>query len=233
MIDLAYGMPGTGKSTLLHDLVRIQAHVKLFFVKDRDASWGPDAFHWRGVGTQLPINVYYKGDGQWERSYKAFLKGNRDAIPYAGILVFRNYEAYEVAQFVKDIGDATYVDDEIDNTARVQGWLESPLRAIVHEGRHLTNALGDICKAHIYGACRRPQNIHKDLTDIADQIYVFRIQGSRTLNRIKEDSTAPDEELTQIQDLPKFNFWYYPGKTYLCIDPLLTDDGKDAEAHIR
>jgi GTPase SAR1 family protein len=224
VIVIAYGLPGTGKSTLLHDLVRVQASTQRFFVVDYDASWGPDAFHWRGKAPE-PMFVFYKGDGQWEAMCK-------EGVPESGVFVFRSYDAQDVASFVKMLGNATYVDDEIDKTARRMGWLESPLRAIVHEGRHLVNARGDICTAHIMGACRRPQNIHTDITDIADQIYVFRVQGNRTLGRLLADNTIEPEQWETVRNLPKFNFWYWPGCEYLAVEPLL-ENGKDAEGHIR
>jgi len=230
-IKLAYGLPGTGKSTLLHDLVRVQSNAQRFFCMDYDASWGPDGFAWRGKPPQN-LSVFQKGSGDWERLHSAFVAGDAEAMPDAGCFVFRNYSAAEVAQYVKDVGNATYVDDEIDKTARKEGWLLSPLRAIVHEGRHLVNALGDICTANIMGACRRPQNIHTDLTDIADEIFVFRVQGDRTLGRLLADNTIEKEEWDTVRGLPKFNAWFWPGMLYIAVEPLL-ENGVDKEAHIR
>lgn len=216
---------------MLHDLVRVQSGEQRFFCMDPDQSWGPDAFAWRGKPPKW-LYVFQKGSGHWEDAFKAFLDGDREAIPTNGCFVFRNYEANEVAQFVKDVGDTTFVCDEIDRMARRAGWLESPLRAIVHEGRHLVNALGDICTAHIMGACRRPQNLHTDLTDIADEIYVFRVQGDRTLSRLLDDNTIEKIEWDTIRNIPKFNYWFWPGNTYLAIEPLL-DNGVDMEGHIK
>lgn len=205
-IQLAYGMPGTGKSTLLHDLVASQFHLQRFFVVDHEAGWGPDGAHWRGAPP--PIHLFYPGTPLPEE------------WPETGVFVFRGYDGRDVAQLVAAVGDATYVDDEIDKAGRKSGFDDSPLRAIVNEGRHLENAKGEHRECHIIGAARRPQKLHNDLSEMADQVYVFRCQGTRTLGRLLDDNHIDEPDWDVVADLPNFHFLHWPSRKYLQLDPL-------------
>lgn len=213
VIQLAYGMPGFGKSTLLHDLVRSMAKTHRFFVMDNEAGWGPDGIHWRG--TPPPITII-QGEDQLEHLASI----HADEFPDSGVFVFRNIESDAVAELAVAKGNVTYVNDELDKVGKRKGWETSSLRRIVHEGRHLPNENGDICELHILGACRRPQNLHTDLTDLADQVYIFRVKGSRTLQRLLADSMIEDHEWDTIRELPKFHFLHYPSSKFLSVKPV-------------
>lgn len=209
MIVLAYGLPGTGKSTLLHDLIRKQVHVHRFFVVDREAGWGPDGAHWRGAP---PTNLWVFG--QHHRFPSVGM------IPSTGVFVFRNWEPLDVARLAIQHGDSIFVDDEIDFSARREGWSESPLRLIVHQGRHLPNARQQISECHILGACRRPQNLPSDLSELASEVYVFRIQGDLTLRRLVRDGHLEQENLDLVRRLPDFQCIHFPTNRHLRIPPL-------------
>lgn len=129
MIVLAYGLPRHGKSTLLHDLIRAQYKEQRFFVVEHSNEWGPESGHWRG---DPPEDLY-------------MIEPNEtlaDEIPDTGVFVFRWHESIKVAHLVNAYGNTTYVDDEIDTIARKKGWEYSPLKDIVHRGRHLPNRHG-------------------------------------------------------------------------------------------
>ncbi len=204
MIQLFYGLPGAGKTTAMMDYVHAHADKHRFFVTDRAAEWGavdPDNAEkpnprWRGldpklIRTILPDEV-------------------PDEWPETGIFLFQYpWEGLDVAQLAVDVGNVVVCDDEMDLVAVRTGWETSPLRMAVHRGRHAPNAKGEICELHIMGAARRPQNLHIDLTSMADQVFIFRVQGHRTLERLQLDSMisdADDEEWMKISSLPNFEY---------------------------
>lgn len=214
MIRLAYGMPGAGKSTLLHDFVRVEAPAQRFFVKAHSLEWNRESGHWRGRPPES-LRVITGPD--------AFERFKGEDIPETGVFVFLNVEAEHVVQLVKAKGASVYVDDEIDLIARRQGWDESSLRAIVHQGRHLQSERGDFTECHVMGACRRPQNLHTDLTDLADEVFVFRLKGGNTRKRLLMDSLIEDDgEWDQLTELPDFHFKHVgpKGHVWLSIPPL-------------
>lgn len=218
MITLAYGLPGTGKTTLLHDLIRKQTKTQRFFIVDHANEWADgSAPHWRGAAPELTV---YDD-----------VRLIPDEFPETGVFVFQNMESLTVAQLVTQHGNAVFVDDEIDFIARKKGWDESPLRQIVHKGRHLKNELGEVTEAHIYGACRRPQSLHNDLSEMADQVFIFQVQGTRTLQRLESDSMIEDGEWERIRTLPKFHFRHYPSGKWLRIKEITGPD-KPADGRI-
>jgi hypothetical protein len=213
-IILAYGMPGSGKSTLLHDLVAAHARSHRMFCQDNEAQWGPDGAHWRGHPPPLRL---IDGPEEFEAFASEALEGE---LP-PGVFTFRRVEPDAVVELAIAIGDVTYVNDEIDLIARAKGWLDSPLRAIVHMGRHLENVHGEHCQVHLMGACRRPQNLHTDLTDLADQVYVFRLRGSNTKKRLLADETLETEEdWERLRELPNFHCRHYPSGQWLELRPV-------------
>lgn len=209
MIILAYGVPGTGKSTLLHDLVRKQAHLHRFFVVDHEAGWARGGIHWRGAA---PSNLFLI-----DKKTRLPPVGQ---LPPTGVFVFRNWEPLDVARLVVEHGDTVFVDDEIDFCARRQGWESSPLRLIVHQGRHLPNAAGEVSECHIMGACRRPQNLASDLSELASEVYIFRIQGDLTLSRLVRDDHLSDSELDMVRNLPNFQCVHFPSRRVLSLSPI-------------
>ena len=208
MITLIYGMPGYGKTLWMHDFIR--AHPDhLFIVNDHAAEWGPDAAHWRGSPPST-VQVFEPNDEMPQP----------EDLPDSGIIVIRGKEHGQISNLVMEKGNATYVDDELDFAARREGWNDSPLRYIVHQGRHLPNKAGEYTQCNIIGACRRPQSLHTDITDIVDEVYIFRIQGNRTLQRLLADSMIEDSEWDIIRVMPKFHFRHWPSGQYLTVKPI-------------
>jgi hypothetical protein len=64
--------------------------------------------------------------------------------------------------------------------------------------------------------------LHTDVTDLADEIYVFKCKGKNTLARLEADSTIPDDEdhWNVIRNLPKFHFLHWPSGQYLQMQPV-------------
>lgn len=216
MITLAYGVPGSGKSTLLHDLVSAQHKVHRFFVNDHEAGWGPDGFCWRGKPPKIHQVI------ERPEEMEPLFDKDPDEFEEAGVWVFRGIEGDDIAQLAAHVGDVAYVDDELDLLARRKGWDDSGLRQIVHQGRHVENGNGEFCRLHLFGACRRPQNLHTDVTDLADEVYLFRLQGRRTLERLVADSMIEDEDWDEVRNLENFNFIHWPSGKRLTVVPLTT-----------
>ena len=205
MIILAYGLPGTGKSALLHDLTAAHAQTHRVLCCDHEDGWGPEAIYWRG---NPPENLTLV---ESEAHYQELEEMPEDEWPRNGVWVFRNIEPARVAELATAKGDAVFVDDEIDALARREGWEKSALRKIAHEGRHLPNEDGTPTRLHIIGACRRPQNLHIDIATLVDQVYIFRIQGHRTLERLVNDSVIDkDRHWNRITSLPNLHFLHWP-----------------------
>lgn len=225
MIIFAYGLPGTGKSTLLHDLVVQHSGPKSvwrLFVFDHEQGWGPDALFWRG---KPPRDLYIiDGPEALEELYDAEI----DDWPPNGVWVFQRCTSEDIAKLALHVGNVTYVDDEIDTAARREGWDKSSLRRIAHEGRHILNAVGDVCHCHIIGACRRPQNLHTDVADMVAEVYVFRIQGDRTIQRLLSDSVIEKDQWEVIRNQPDFHYYHWPSRTFDVLESVGTPRGTQA-----
>lgn len=207
MHHIAYGMPGTGKSTLLHDLVAAQCHEQRFLVVDHEAQWGPDGIHWRG--RPPPIRVFYKGSElpeEWDES---------------GVFVFRDYDGREVAELARQLGWCTYVDDEADKSGRKEGFDQSALCELANRGRHTKNALGEHTEVNMLLACRRAAKLHTDLSELASEVYVFHCEGANTLRRLIDDGHILEEHEDLVKSLPKFHLLHYPSRQHLRIKPVV------------
>lgn len=209
VIVLLYGLPGYGKSTLLHSMVREYSRAHLLFVKDHALEWGPKSSHWHG---RPPENLWL-ADAQQIRETPV------EELPTTGVLVFQFAPAAEVAQLAVDKAPAVYVDDEIDFLARWKGWEESPLRTMVHQGRHAMNENDSPCEIHLLGACRRPQSLVTDLTDIANDVYIFRVRGSRTLKRLIDDSQVEGDDVMRLRNLERGQVFHVESQQFFTVRP--------------
>lgn len=212
MIILAYGLPGTGKTTFLHDYVREhQALGYRWLAVDHADEWLPGAPHWRG---QPPKKLVALEEDE-----------ERPDLSEPGVYVFSGREGLDVARIATQWGNAVYVDDELDLVARRSqvlgvGWDESPIRRIVHQGRHLRNDNGEVTECHLLGACRRPQSLHNDVSEQASHVLTFRIQGKRTLDRLLGDSHIEEEDWEAVRNLPNFHYLEWPTHQWKSIPPL-------------
>lgn len=232
MIGLALGLPKMGKTQVLQDYVGAHALANRFFVIDRTNDWTSDSHRWRGIKwkewTQRIARVaHFAGistlplttDRPWFANAPApdgDLESWAKRLPATGVFRFPwPWEGIDVAQLAVDIGNVTFVDDEIDFTALNEGWKSNPLRMVCHRGRHLPNRDGVMGQVHILGAARRAQNMALDLTTLADFVWVFRLRGHRTLERLVHDSLLLPEELDRVRALPRthFRFWTVDGET--------------------
>lgn len=190
MINLFSGVPGAGKTQMIIELMMAQKHAMTYLVRNSTGDFSdPHSPRWRGRDPSL-----------------IFVQPTEDAIPEEfeehnpGIYVFNEpWEAWQIASLGIRMGWCTYVDDEIDLTAVYKGWIDNPLRNYCHRGRHAKNDEGAFAELHIYGGMRRIQNVHTDLSSMADQIFVFRSQGKQTMKRLTDEGIIEPSHVEMVR----------------------------------
>lgn len=212
-IKLFIGVPGAGKTLAMQDYVRNLCADWPCLTMDRADEWrAEDNPRWRGHSPEV-LDVPHTTD---------LAKLAKDLEGQKGVLRFNApWEPLDVAHVTNLLGNAVYVDDEIDLAAVYVGWRDNPIRNMVHRGRHLPNQHGEPCEVHVLGAARRPQNLHTDLTSMADEVMLFRVNGAMTLKRIVAEGYVEDAE--EVQNLPNLHYvlWKNDGSRTpgLIVDP--------------
>lgn len=190
MINLFSGVPGAGKTQMICEMMMAQKHAMTFLVRNSTGDFSdPKSPRWRGREPGL-VEVEF----------------TQEAIPpeleerKPGIYVFSEpWEGFQIAAIGITLGWCTYVDDEIDLTAVYKGWIDNPLRDYCHRGRHARNSEGQFAELHIFGGMRRIQNVHTDLTSLADQIFVFRSQGKQTMKRLTDEGIIEPSHVEMVR----------------------------------
>lgn len=216
MIKLFLGMPGAGKTLAMQDLVYDSTKAGWpCFVIDNAFEWLPETLdgktniRWRGRPPFI-VRAPEPDSPDLDSAVSEVLEKN-------GVLVCEKLDDWEprmVADLVKQHGNAIYVDDEIDLFARYKDWDDNPLKDFIHRGRHMPNAENIPTEVHIYGAARRPQNLHTDLTSMASEVFTFRMQGMNTLKRIQAEGYVEPQLIEGLPKLPDLYFhkWEMGGK---------------------
>lgn len=211
-VSLFVGVPGAGKTQAMVDLCAKQAMTHVFMVCSQAREWEDlKSPRWRGQGKKLPIVSVGATPDKRDDVVEELLEVKN------GVFVFGYpWEPWEVANVTRDVGNAVYVDDEIDMFAEYKSWSTNPLRDFVHRGRHLPNINGDPSTVDIYGAARRVQNLHTDLTSMADEVLVFRSQGKHTIKRLVEEGYIDDAEVEHVRAMPNMQFcgWRSSGEKF-------------------
>jgi hypothetical protein len=208
-----FGLPGTGKSAVLHGQVASQSKAVRFLTLDHEEGWGKDGYHWQGQVPRI-VNV---PSGQ--RAHPAFFEP-------PGVYRFPSnlWSAHQVGEIALALPfDVCMVDDEADKGGRRESFDVSSLRTILNEGRHIIGDDGSLHIVHGMFACRRPQKLHRDF-DLAEETYLFRLKGGATKKRLLDDSLIDDlEEWEVLRRLPDFYFLHLPSGTWHA-----PKNGKDA-----
>lgn len=144
------------------------------------------------------------------------------------------WNGLKLGTLARELGSCMVVDDEADYTAGHGNWEAmhcerphrvcgcgnpecalddyslNPYRDFVHRGRHLPSPVDGVPRVvHLLGAMRRPENVHTDLTAIAEEVMMFRIGGHTTLDRISREGWLADDQLEEVQRLPKLHYLLY------------------------
>lgn len=217
---LFYGVPGTGKTQAMADIVAAHSDEQLFFVVDITNDWSlsEDNLRWRG---NVPKGLVF-GQAEYDEFFKhvraseegGYKHGRVESAEkfiaendHSGVLVFQfPFRPWEVAEYAKAVGNSVFVSDEIDTVATYKDWDINPLKDFVHRGRHLPNRSGEMGTMGILGAARRPQSLHTDITSLADEIFVFRVNGKRTIDRLIGDSVIDSTKDLEVIKLPNLHY---------------------------
>lgn len=212
MIQLFVGVPAAGKTLAMQDTVSILSEQWPCYVDDSCHEWldtlidGSVNWRWRG---RLPRIVRAPKAPDGENAAEVMRDwALENSAP--GVYVFEKYdgwESYDIASLVSGIGDAYYVNDEIDKFATYKEWATNPLKEFLHRGRHTLNWAGVPSEVHVAGAMRRPQSVHTDLTNLCDEAFIFRCQGDKTISRLVNDGFLEERHAEKVDKLPNLHFY--------------------------
>lgn len=168
-VFLYLSKPLHGKSTLIRKHIYYAKHdVRAFLIMDRD-----NRGTWPGVEFT---------------SAKAF----RQHPTLARYNVFRGVSGAEVAELALDLGDCTFVDEEVHRTIVERPWKTwrrdarekgHPLYTVLHEGAHVQDAFGEARTVHALIATHRPANLPADLPAVCTGVYLGRLSGYADADR--------------------------------------------------
>lgn len=207
---LFIGVPGSGKTLAMQDMVSMAVDADWpCLVIDRALEWLPHDLEgqpnarWRGRAPRI-VRIPFTDDDAALDAIQTDLSDNG-----AAVYVFEGFDGWKpmsVAKLTGLVGDAYYVDDEIDIFATYKAWDASPLKEYLHRGRHTPDADGHPRQVNILGAMRRPQNVHTDLTSLADEAFIFRVQGEKTVSRLINDGFILSAHEGDVQRQPDLSF---------------------------
>lgn len=227
------GIPGSGKTQLMVDMVSAQSRQQLFFVTDVTSDWGfQNNPRWRNKVPQGLLVIGPESYAEFNagvepepkrpstESHEDFGRRHLNASVQAveefiadkrvGVIVFQHpWKPWSVAQYAKNIGDCVFVSDELDVVATYKGWLRNPLNDFVNRGRHLPNREGTMGRMHLYGAARLPQALHTQVTQLADGMFIFRMAGASTVKRLVDDAVLTPALAEEVTTLADFNYIRY------------------------
>lgn len=209
-IKLFLGVPGAGKTLAMQDLVHEMVMRQKWpcYIIDNAFEWltetldGKPNIRWRGRPPRI-IRAPPPDSDEIDEVLD-------DAHQNPAAIVFEKFDGwtpFDVATLLTIRGNAIYCDDEIDLFATYKGWEENPLRGFIHRGRHLPNAENVPTEVHVFGAARRPQNLHTDLTSMADEVFCFRLQGKNTLKRVLDEGYVSPESIDECKTMPNLHYF--------------------------
>lgn len=213
---LFIGVPKSGKTLAMQDMVRDLHREFSCFVIDRAHEWlpefmdGSENWRWReDTPNIVRAPAFTNADEALEFAMEYADPGN--------VVTFETIDGWtpwQVAKLCGQVGDTTYVDDEIDIFATYKEWKESPLNEYLNRGRHTPNIDGVPCEVHILGACRQPQAVHTQLTSLANEAFIFRCQGEHVFKRLVASGYLESEMVDEVRKAPNLHFrkWTPEGK---------------------
>lgn len=236
-IRLFIGWPGFGKSLAMQDICAEAANNgHIVYTVDRANEWREGATdkdgrdRWRG---EPPRILEWPQEFEREELIERLTALREDKGENRGAVVRFAFpwDGFAVGELAREIGDVIVADDEADYTANRGSWEQlhrerkcpcgevpcplvgfslNPYRDFAHRGRHLPSPLDRVQReVHLLGAMRRPENVHTDLSSIAEEVMLFRIAGYSTLERIEKEGWLSEEQIAELQRLEPLNYFLH------------------------
>jgi hypothetical protein len=201
-VALYIGRKGCGKSTLIRSHVYgSRAPVRAFLIVDRD------------------------GQGTWDGPVFKSAAQVRKLETIPRFVVFRGASGAEVAELAVDLGSCVYVDEEVHRTIAERPWRPwdpakdrskgHPLYAVLHEGRHLANACGEVGPVDALIATHRPANLPSDLPALCDALYLGQLTSYVDAERVFREGWLP--EATTVREAREALARRQPGEFSRCL----------------
>lgn len=223
-VRLFIGWPGFGKSLAMQDICAQAVEAgHLCFTVDRCYEWAADSkdkegrSRWRDSPPLISEAPQEIEDD--EELYSELCRLRDDEKGWLVRFGFP-WDGFQVGELARKVGSVIVADDECDYTTSRGSWEQmhkpdsplrgfsvNPFRDFVHRGRHLPSPVDYVPReVHLLGAMRRPENVHTDLTSVAEEVMLFRIGGHTTLERLTKEGWLTDEQLTEVQRLPPLHY---------------------------
>lgn len=200
MLALYIGDQGCGKSTLLRKHVYdADQDVRCFLIMDRDRL------------------------GLWPGTIATVSGFGARSLPLPRFLVFQRDRGIDVARLAIGLGDCIFVDEECHRTIAEHPWRSSshpagghPLYDIVHEGRHLDNAINQTSFVGAWCATHRANNVPRDARSLANRVYLGRAKSYAEAETIYREGwlggeiRSPLDARRELEGRPDGFFSVYP-----------------------
>ena len=176
------GGTGTGKTTLMMQHAYTQAAVRAvpLILLDSEGVVGPDKFQ----GETVP-NIARLIDAVWkEGKHVRFLPKEAE-------------EVEGLSRAVRSGGGCVLAIDEVSYWAR-GGSILDDLARLYRVHRH--------SGVDLYATSQYPADISPLIWNVKSEVYIFRNESSRAVERIREECSLPVEQIDSIPMLPDMTF---------------------------
>lgn len=236
-IRLFIGWPGFGKSLAMQDISAEAANNgHIIYTVDRAREWTAEStdkegrHRWRGEPPRI-----LEWPQQMERAdlVERLIELRDSEGEDRGAVVRFDFpwDGFTVGELAREVGDVTVADDEADYTSSrgqweilhrregcpcreypcpLVGYGLNPYRDFAHRGRHVPSPIDGVPReVHLLGAMRRPENVHTDLTSIAEEVMLFRIGGKNTFKRLLDEDWLAEDQLEELKELPPLEYFLH------------------------
>lgn len=122
----------------------------------------------------------------------------------------------ETIEFIETNQDeiSYFVVDEISRFHQKGGILDDALGQLLDLNRHMDIGIGFIA--------RRPTQVHTDIREMADYLFLFGLRGANDQKMLNEISSGLESSMTEmIEEYPAHSFiTVYPSRKYEIMEPI-------------
>lgn len=125
-------------------------------------------------------------------------------------------ELQKAIEFIKYNSDdiAYFIVDEISRFHKKRGILDDTLGELVDLNRHMDIGIGFIA--------RRPTQVHTDLREMADYLFLFTLRGTNDLKMLDNISSGLQQKMNTMNEAHEDHSFItvYPSRKYEIMDPV-------------